>query len=251
MKKFYLFAAFAVLTFASYAQTSAITACKKASGEINIFFDVSKNCTFGPPNSASVLGSRTEIGFHSGANGWMVVREWDHPTSVNGIRISGSGTNAVFQVTIADPAAYYGLAIAPSTINFVFNDGAQGDPTTNNFPWYAEGKEQGAGNCLDFFINVADLATCAASGTLDLRSEISASASPNPFSSTTVFSFDNPHSENYALTIWNVMGQQVRSYKHITTGTVEIRRDDFANGLYFAVLEDAAGRFLTEKLVIE
>lgn len=251
MKKIYLFAAFAVLTFASYAQTSAITACKKASGEINIFFDVSKNCTFGPPNSASVLGSRTEIGFHSGANGWMVVREWDHPTSVHGIRISGSGTNAVFQVTIADPAAYYGLAIAPSTINFVFNDGAQGDPTTNNFPWYAEGKEQGAGNCLDFFINVADLPVCAASDVLNLRNQIRVSTAPNPFSASTILSFDNPNGENYTLTIRNLAGQEVRSYKDIKTGTVEIRRDDFAAGMYFAVLEDAAGRFLTEKLVID
>lgn len=251
MKKFYLFAAFAVLTFASYAQTSAISACKKASGEIDIFFDVSKNCTSGPANSAAILGSRTEIGFHSGANGWAVVREWDHPTSVHGIRISGSGTTAVFQVTLTDPAAYYGLAVAPTTINFVFNDGAQGDPSTANYPWYAEGKEQGAGTCLDFFINVADLAVCAASNTQDLRSEISASVSPNPFGTTTVLSFDNPHGENYALTIWNALGQEVRIYKNITTGSVEIRRDDLAKGLYFATLKDAAGRFLTEQLVIE
>ncbi len=251
MKKVYMLAACAMLAFASHAQTSAITACKKASGEINIFFDVSKNCTFGPPNSASVLGSRTEIGFHSGANMWSVVREWDHPTSVHGIRISGSGTNAVFQVTIADPAAYYGLAVAPATIYFVFNDGAQGDPATSNFPWYAEGKEQGAGNCSDFFITLADLPTCAASSVLDLRQELRISASPNPFSTSTVLSFDNPNDDNYSLTIRNLMGQEVRSYRDIKTGAVEIRRDDFAKGIYFAVLEDAAGRFTTQQLVIE
>ena len=251
MKKFYLFAALAVLAFASNAQNSAVTACKKASGEINIFFDVSKNCTSGPANSAAILGSRTEIGFHSGANGWTVVREWDLANSVHGVRISGSGTSSVFQVTLVNPAAYYGLAVAPTTINFVFNDGAQGDPATTNYPWYAEGKDQGAGNtCLDFFITVADLATCATS-TQDLRDQISASVSPNPFGASTVFSFDNPNGDNYSLKILNLMGQEVRSYKDIRTGSVEIRRDDFAKGIYFAVLEDAQGRFLTEQLVIE
>jgi len=251
MKKIYLPIAFALLALASHAQTSAITACKKASGEVDIFYDVSKNCTLGPAGSAATLGSRTEIGFHSGANSWSAVREWDLPTSVSGVRISGTGTSSVFQVTIANPAAYYGLAVVPTTIYFVFNDGAQGDPTTGNFPWYAEGKDQGATNCLDFFVTIADLATCAASGTQDLRTEISVLAAPNPFSTSTILSFDNPNSENYSLKILNLTGQEVRNYQGIKTGSIEIRRDALTAGLYFAVLQDAQGRFLTEKLVIK
>lgn len=250
MKKIYLPVAFALLTLTSYAQ-SAVTACKKASGEVNIFFDVSKNCTFGPAGSAATLGSRTEIGFHSGANGWAAVRDWNAATAVHGVRISGTGTSSVFQVTIPNPAAYYGLAIAPATINFVFNDGAQGDPSTANFPWHAEGKDQGATGCLDFFVTIADLATCAASGTQDLRNEISVLTSPNPFSTSTILSFDNPNSECYSLKILNLSGQEVRNYQDIRTSSVEIRRDELTAGLYFAVLQDAQGRFLTEQLVIK
>ncbi|MEO6037650.1 MAG: hypothetical protein ABIQ93_04490, partial [Saprospiraceae bacterium] len=97
MKNLYLLAAFVLLASAAQAQNSAVTACKKASGEIDIFFDVSKNCINGPVNSGAILGSRTEIGFHSGANGWAVVREWDLPASVHGVRISGSGLTSVFQ----------------------------------------------------------------------------------------------------------------------------------------------------------
>ncbi|MEO6039637.1 MAG: T9SS type A sorting domain-containing protein [Saprospiraceae bacterium] len=153
-------------------------------------------------------------------------------------------------MTLVDPAVYYGLAIPPSTINFVFNDGAQGDPMMANFPWYAEGKDQGVGNCLDFFVNVADLATCA-SGTQDLDAELQASAAPNPFNTSTVLSFDNPNGDTYSLQLVNLTGQTVRRYTDIHTGSVEIRRDELAKGLYFAVLTDAVGRFLTEKLVIE
>ncbi len=251
MQKLYMAAAFTVLALVSHAQTSAVSACKKASGEINIFYDVSKNCTGTPPGSAATLGSRTEIGFHSGANGWSVVREWDLANSVRGVRISGADLTAVFQVTLTNPAAYYGLSVAPATINFVFNDGAQGSPATANFPWYAEGKDQGANGCLDFGIPVADLATCAASGTQDLRNEINLVASPNPFSTSTVLSFNNLIGNSYSLKLLNLTGQEVRTYYDITTGSVEISRDDLATGTYFAILRDAKGRSLTEKLVIE
>jgi len=53
------------------------------------------------------------------------------------------------------------------------------------------------------------------------------------------------------LKILNLTGQEVRNYQGIKTGSIEIRRDALTAGLYFAVLQDAQGRFLTEKLVIK
>ncbi len=250
MKKLYFTSLVVLLAFVLNAQTeSAISACKTESGEIHITFDLAKNCTSGPANSADSLGSHTEIGFHSGANGWAVVREWNHATAVTAHRITGPGNTAVFEVVLTDPAAYYGLSAAPDVINFVFNDGAKGNPSTPNFPWYAEGKEQGAGACLDFFITVAELQTCA-TNTHDLGKEVSVSITPNPMGNVAVMTFTGLKNENYQLSLLNLNGQEVRSYKNVA-GSVEIQRNDLPQGTYFAVLKNAEGRALVQKLVID
>ncbi len=254
MKKLFTIACFALATGALSAQsTSAVTACETATGGIEITFDLSKNCTSGPAGSADTLGKRTEIGFHSGANGWAVVREWDLANSVHGVRVGAGGPNAIFKVTLENPAAYYVLATTPTAINFVFNDGAQGNPATANFPWYAEGKDQGGGGCLDFFVDVTTLAACA-TGTQDLRNDVSVSLSPNPLRTSTVLKFnrlDGIVSDTYSVTLLSAAGQEVRSYTRITTGSVEIQREGLTKGLYFVVLQDETGRSLTEKLVVE
>ncbi len=251
MKKLYLMAALTLMAAASHAQNSAVSGCIKATGEIDIFFDVAKNCTLGPANSADSLGSRTEIGFHSGVNGWTSVREWNSNAALRGIRTSGTGTTSVFKVTLADPTAYYGLTAAPSVINFVFNDGAQGNAATPNYPWAAEGKDQGATGCNDFLVTVSELVACDATGIQQVRNLHQVSITPNPFSNTAVLTFDHPGTGAFSLKLMNIAGQEVRSYSNIQTGTVEIKRNELAAGLYFAQLQGADGRVSTSKIIVE
>lgn len=245
MKKIYLFVvAFAGFSFATNAQTSAVTACKKANGEISIVFDVAKNCA--GAGSKDTLGKRTELGFHSGANNWSAGKDWNATGAVTAKRMAGtSGTTAKFHVTLANPQTYYGLAAAPTDIKFVFNDG----PTKPNNVWDNAGKEDAA-NCPDFLFTVASLATCA-TNTQDLRNSTKAVIAPNPAQQEAQFLFSNPTNEVFSLTITNVAGQAVRNYARVTGEMVTIERDNLPSGMYFAVLRSEDGRVLTEKFMFE
>ena len=68
MKKIYTLLVFALCAISLNAQSAGgATACKKASGEISIVIDMSKNCSAA---GADTLAKRVEIGFHSGADDW-------------------------------------------------------------------------------------------------------------------------------------------------------------------------------------
>lgn len=232
---------------AANAQTSAITACKKSDGAISLVFDYSKNCSTLDAAKKDTLGKRTAIGFHSGANDWNKVVNWDAATVIRANRVAGtSGNTAKFHLVIAAPKTYYGLTADPTNIKFVFNDGAA-KPTD---PWTAEAKEGSATGCQDFSITFASLAACTAASQ-DLRSDVTVTTAPNPFKEFTYLTFSNPEGKVYSLNITNVTGQVVRSYSNITSSAVEIKRESLASGVYFAVLRSADGRFLTEKLIVE
>jgi Secretion system C-terminal sorting domain len=97
--------------------------------------------------------------------------------------------------------------------------------------------------------NTCDIVTLAA--TQDLRNELSVSTSPNPFKDVTYITFDNAAGKNFSLSISDITGRVVRNINNITTDFVEIKRENLATGVYFAVLRDASGKFLTEKLVVQ
>jgi Secretion system C-terminal sorting domain len=97
--------------------------------------------------------------------------------------------------------------------------------------------------------NTCDIVTLAA--TQDLRNELSVTTSPNPFSDVSYISFDNALGKNFSLSISDVTGRVVRTVNNITTSSVEIKRENLASGVYYAVLRDATGKFLTEKLVVQ
>ncbi len=138
------------------------------------------------------------------------------------------------------------MAADPTNIKFVFNDGA----TKPTDPWTAEAKESSATGCQDFAITLASLAACTAASQ-DLRSDVTVSTAPNPFKDFTYLTFNNSEGKVYSLNIMNVTGQVVRSYSNIISSAVEIKRENLASGVYFAVLRSADGRFLTEKLIVE
>ena len=247
MKKILTLILSAGFALAANAQTSAITACKKSDGAISIVFDYSKNCSTLDAAKKDTLGKRTAIGFHSGANTWGSVVAWDAATAIKANRVAGtSGNTSKFHVVIAAPKTYYNLAADPTNIMFVFNDG----PTKPTDPWTAEAKEGSATGCQDFAVTFASLAACTAAAQ-DLRSDVTVTTAPNPFKEFTYLTFSNPEGKVYSLNITNVTGQVVRSYSNITSSAVEIKRESLASGVYFAVLRNADGRFLTEKLIVE
>jgi hypothetical protein len=256
MKKLYILCAFLGLTSMSYAQVA--TACKSTSGAgITITYDVSKNCGMAPMGSKDSLGKRTEIGFHSGANGFSIVREWNSAAgaggvaAIKGVRVAGtSGVTAKFTVTIPNLATYYNTTTAITGVSFVFNDGWDPARGTRS-EWNSEGKDAKTdGSCADMVVTLAGLATCTAASQ-DLRNEMSVKTAPNPFKDVTYITFDNASGKNFTLSISDVTGRVVRTINNITTDFVEIKRENLSTGVYYAVLRDASGKFLTEKLVVQ
>lgn len=72
---------------------------------------------------------------------------------------------------------------------------------------------------------------------------------PNPFNVSTTIQF-NTKTTNAQLTIYNVVGQNVKTIKQITTNTVKIERDDLTAGIYFYELEQNSKTLSTGKLII-
>lgn len=131
---------------------SIANSCMNANGTITIIFDESQNCT----SVAGDLAGMSAIGFHSSADMWANVIDWDAATAVN---LTNDG-NDVFSATI-DPAAYYGVDIADiERIMMVFNQGAEFPAD----PWSSEGKDQDLdenGSCDDIRLFIDQLPSCS------------------------------------------------------------------------------------------
>jgi Secretion system C-terminal sorting domain len=255
MKKLYFFLFALAATTSAFSQV--IVACRKASGEINIIYDPSKNCPMadGGVSAKDTLAKRTAIGFHSGANVWSMLREWNSlagaggVTAITGKRVEGtSGATAKFSIVIPDPKAYYNAgATVISSISFVLNDGV----ATPASAWSYSGKPSNATNtgCDDFVITLATLATCAV-GTSELQNMKTVIA-PNPFKTETYITFNNFDNKIYTLTLIDAVGRVARVYSHITTDFVEIQRGNLTGGMYFVILKNAEGQSITQKLMAE
>jgi hypothetical protein len=251
MKKLYILFACALFSTTIFAQLPpAITACKKGDSTI-IVFDLSKNCKKADGQLAAMdtLGKRTQIGFHSGPNTWVTGGvNWDDAKAVRANRISGTGRTSKFEVRMPKVETYYSTFTTPAItqIKFVFNDGPGSTKT-----WDHSGKDSTAtGDCQDFLLPLANLASCTAASQ-DLRSEMSVRTAPNPFKDVTYITFDNAAGKNFSLSISDITGRVVRNINNITTDFVEIKRENLSTGVYFAVLRDASGKFLTEKLIVQ
>ncbi|MEO0044095.1 MAG: Secretion system C-terminal sorting domain [Bacteroidota bacterium] len=245
MKKLYITIAAALSMQFAQAQ-SAVFACKKADGEINIVFSLKKNCTATPAGSRDSLGKRDSIGFHSGANGWSAGKDWNAAGAVQGKRRLANRADSTFHVRIANPVTYYGLAAgtAVTDIQFVLNDG----PVKPAAPWGSEGKEQDATtSCKNFLITIASLPTCVASAQ-DVRADVGMVIAPNPGQSSTTVFINNPKNERFSLLLTDATGRLVRQ-ESVTGASVEL--NNLSAGLYFVILRDTEGRFSTEKVIME
>ena len=118
-------------------------------GTVTIAFDLTDNCA----EAVGSLAGLTEIGFHSGANDWSSVVEWNGEGAITAVN-DGSDR---FSVTV-DPESYYGVPLADlNNIFFVLNQG----PAFPDAPWDSEAKAQGDGQCIDFNVTISELPTCS------------------------------------------------------------------------------------------
>ncbi|MCB0642299.1 MAG: T9SS type A sorting domain-containing protein, partial [Phaeodactylibacter sp.] len=205
---------------------------------VTIEFDYSLNCSVAPGS----LAGMTEIGFHSGANQWSAVVDWDAATAVT----AANDGNDIFSVTVA-PGDYYGIALADlETIYFVFNQG----PATPGSPWDSEGKDEVDGACADFFVTIADLAACVSS-TVDFNLANSLTVKPNPFSEMAVITFDNPNNKVYDVTVTTLTGQVVKTLNGVAGNSIELQRENLTAGMYFINFVSEAGKTATTKMIVQ
>ena len=72
--------------------------------------------------------------------------------------------------------------------------------------------------------------------------------SPNPFSTSTIITFDNPYGERYLLTVYDIAGKLI-SETRISGSSAEVSASGLKPGTYFYVLE-GAGKKQRGKLMV-
>lgn len=86
-------------------------------------------------------------------------------------------------------------------------------------------------------------------GLNELNSKFSASISPNPFSTETIFK-TNQNLKNASMIIYNSLGKEVRQLRNINQQTTTIFRKNLPRGLYFIRLTENNKTIAIEKVVI-
>jgi len=74
---------------------------------------------------------------------------------------------------------------------------------------------------------------------------------PIPFTQTATLEFENSKNENCSLTIYNLLGEEVRSINDITADKVIIERQNLSTGLYFFRLATGSRTKAKGKFIIE
>ncbi len=229
---------------AAMAQNAAIDACVDGD-TIQIAFDYSLNCEL----LGTGLEGNSAIGFHSGANQWSNVVDWD----AAGAKSAVNDGNDVFTVRF-HYTEYHAAADTPDNYYFVFNQGA----TEPGDPWAVEGKDadnDSDGNCDDFFIVYGDLEVCAAAASIseaDRRLANAIALAPNPVTGESVMmTLDIPSSQAYDVTVVNITGQVVLEERNTRGNQFVINRGNMKAGYYFVTVRTDEGARATKHLVIQ
>jgi hypothetical protein len=74
---------------------------------------------------------------------------------------------------------------------------------------------------------------------------------PNPLTQSASLHFENLQNETYTLSLFNSEGRLVQNMTNITSGAIEIQRNNLPCGLYFFQLQSEKGMRTTGKLMIE
>ena len=223
MKKIYLsLFTFCCLSFSMTAQNNAaISACLSGS-DISISFDNAFNCAAAPGS----LSGMAAIGFHSGADSWSTIIDWDAATA---LQATNDGAD-VYTLTM-DPATYYG--VAASTVHFVYNMG----PTDPAGPWASEGKDDdGAGGCADFMVDIASLSPCSANGFNEVTLNDVINVAPNPANEMTNFNIILRNNKEVRIQIFDITGKKVdninRAIYSKGVHSISYNTTNLTNGIY-------------------
>ncbi|MCB0840381.1 MAG: T9SS type A sorting domain-containing protein [Bacteroidetes bacterium] len=242
MKKVFLL--FFVLVASSamvHAQNAAISACLDGD-TVQIKLDYSLNCPTAPGSFVGLA----EIGFHSGANNWGSVVDWDAAGSTT----ATNDSNDVFTVRFHQ-TEYHGLTDTADNYYFVFNQG----PTQPGAPWDAEGKDDnGAGGCQDYYVIYDSLAACDASTSIsdqDMELAQSITIAPNPMTDlAATVKINNTRNELFHVRVTNVMGQEVFLRSNLRGNEVIIEKGNMTPGIYFVTLFREDGAKATKRLLV-
>ena len=223
MKKIYLsLFTFCCLSFSMTAQNNAaISACLSGS-DISISFDNAFNCAAAPGS----LSGMAAIGFHSGADSWSTIIDWDAATA---LQATNDGAD-IYTLTM-DPATYYG--VAASTVHFVYNMG----PTDPAGPWASEGKDDdGAGGCADFMVDIASLSPCSATGFNEVTLNDVINVAPNPANEVTNFNIILRNNKEVRIQIFDITGKKVdninRAIYSKGVHSISYNTTNLTNGIY-------------------
>ncbi len=91
-------------------------------------------------------------------------------------------------------------------------------------------------------------AACTSVNTQDLALDADVTVSPNPATESMLLTIANEGVYNVDVT--TVTGQIVHSLQNVS-GQAIIERNNLANGMYFLVIRNAAGKFQTQKVIFE
>jgi hypothetical protein len=241
MKKLYILSTFVLFAMVAQAQT------------VDVTFRVTVK---GTGKKLSADGVRV-----TGALAATTQTNWDPPTAKS-MTLVGPVADSVYAITLKLTRAADGVIEYKFINGSTWGDGAGGTTederglgggacaAANGNRTYTIPANMTAVTLPVYRFNTCTVVTLAA--TQDLRNEMSVKTSPNPFSDVSYISFDNASGKNFSLSISDVTGRVVRTVNNITTNSVEIKRENLATGVYYAVLRDVtSGKFLTEKLVVQ
>lgn len=239
MKKIYIILGIAAAFATNSIAQSAISGCKLSTNGIRVIFDDSKSCK-------SELKTLAKIGFHSGVTiggqKWQSVVPADKDGYIAGVAKGGGK----FWVDIPNYKSYYGITQNAEELCFVFNQ----HPADPAMPWGKEGKGKNADptKCDDFFLVLAGLQNCSSS-IEDALLNVNVEIAPNPMDNFAVLTIAGAK-EAYSVQLTSVSGQVVRTYTNVNE-TLVIEKENLTKGLYFVIIKNEAGKFQSQKLIIE
>ncbi len=220
-----------------------------ADGLVRIDMDYALACPEADPGA--LLTGVGALGFHSGANDWASIVNWDDP---NAVQLQNNGADNFS--AIIDVQAYYGLAIGDvENIIMIGNNGVAnaGAAWDNVLKDATDGGSFGNPDpCSDLTMIIAEAPACDLSlNTNDVVLQRTMKVSPNPFSNRAYLEFDNPNNEMFSLLITDMNGKTIRTMTNISGERFLVERENLPAGMYFATLSDEDGDFATTKLVVK
>jgi hypothetical protein len=101
-----------------------------------------------------------------------------------------------------------------------------------------------------YYIDDVEILKISSAGVRE-ATQINASVSPQPFTTYTTLSFNDPAHKKHSLSIYNIQGRLVEKINNIATNEVRIERNDLSPGCYFYELKSEDGAVAKGKLFVQ